>query len=293
MAIQFSGLCRSTPKLQQVTYSLTDEPDEVQIIKKSLNEHLDMDPRVTIGVLCDQIIPPDDLMDDEEQSIRDRLRSLVLAFLLGEAKRAIVSRHANRRGSDEEQALGNGLLMVSNGCNTLCPTRLNLQFKAIPKSTNEETKLIVKDLLLCLPSYRLVGSQKDNLLQTLLRKAKVCLGTELRSGEPVTINDTRFYLDLISFVITCGNTASATNLLRFYCDNLLGKIILQKLQETDQIFVVCGIAETLATCDANQESNSTPSVLASLQMQIMNALPVLLEASLPRFDFLAFLTFSL
>jgi len=96
----------------------TDEPDEVIVVKKALTEHLDMDPRITLGVLCDQIVPPNDPMDEEEQFTRDRLRSLVLSFLTGEAKRAIVERHASP-GSDAEDVLVNGILTVSSPFSTL------------------------------------------------------------------------------------------------------------------------------------------------------------------------------
>jgi hypothetical protein len=88
-----------------------DEPDEVGFVKKALLEHLDMDPPVTLGVLCDQIVPPDEPMDEEEQQIRDRLRSLVISFLTGEAKRGIL-RHANRPGNEAETVLVNELLVV-------------------------------------------------------------------------------------------------------------------------------------------------------------------------------------
>lgn len=71
-----------------------------------------MDPRVTLGVLCDQIVPPDETMDEEELSIRERLRTLVLAFMTGEAKRAIVERHAVP-GSQAEEVLLLGLFGVS------------------------------------------------------------------------------------------------------------------------------------------------------------------------------------
>lgn len=81
------------------------------MVKKALIEHLDMDPRVTLGVLCDQVTPPEELMDEEEQGIRDRLRSLVLSFLTGEAKRA-VERHA-LPGSAAEDVLITCLLEVS------------------------------------------------------------------------------------------------------------------------------------------------------------------------------------
>jgi len=71
-----------------------------------------MDCCVTLGVLCDQIVPPDDLADEEEQFIRDRLRSLVLSFITMEAKRAIVERHASQLDSGAEEVLVNALWMV-------------------------------------------------------------------------------------------------------------------------------------------------------------------------------------
>jgi hypothetical protein len=88
-----------------------DEPDEVLVVKKALTEHLDMDPKVTLGVLCDQIVPPDEGVDEEEKQIRDRLRELVLSFLSGEAKRTVI-RHAVA-GSPSEELLLSSLLTVS------------------------------------------------------------------------------------------------------------------------------------------------------------------------------------
>lgn len=83
-------------------------------VKRALTKHLDMDPAVTLGVLCDQIVPLDEPMDDEERAIRDRLRSLVLTFITGEAKRAIIERHTSSDGSAAEEVLVSGLLKVCN-----------------------------------------------------------------------------------------------------------------------------------------------------------------------------------
>ena len=91
---------------------MLDEPEEVTFVKRALTQHLDMDPVVTLGVICDQIIPPDEPLDEEETAIRDRLRSLVLSFLSGEAKRPLVERHANTVGSPAEQVLAGGLFKV-------------------------------------------------------------------------------------------------------------------------------------------------------------------------------------
>ena len=105
----------STVALEHRTHPcVPDEPEEVTVVKRALTQHLDMDPVVTLGVLCDQIVPPDEPLDDEEQNIRDRLRSLVLAFLAGEAKRPLVERHANALGSPAEQTLVTGLFKVSS-----------------------------------------------------------------------------------------------------------------------------------------------------------------------------------
>ena len=53
-----------------------------------------MEPQITLGVLCDQIVPMEEYPDDD-QAVRDRLRTLVLGFMVGRAKRAIVERHAD------------------------------------------------------------------------------------------------------------------------------------------------------------------------------------------------------
>ena len=74
---------------------ISDEPEEVEVVEQQLTEHLDMDPTVTLTVLCDQIIPTEDFADDEDQATREQLRSLVLGFMVGRAKRAIVERHAD------------------------------------------------------------------------------------------------------------------------------------------------------------------------------------------------------
>lgn len=99
--------------LTGIDYSHIDEPDEVEIVKKALAEHLDLDPQVTLSVLCDQIVPSDDAMDDEERSTRERLSRLVISFLSGQSARRSIDRHA-KPGSEAEQVLVNGLLSVSH-----------------------------------------------------------------------------------------------------------------------------------------------------------------------------------
>ena len=77
----------------------------MEVVEAQLTEHLDMDPTVTLGVLCDQVAPLDEAQDDEEQAIRDRLRGLVLNFMTGKARRAITERHASTYDSPAESVL--------------------------------------------------------------------------------------------------------------------------------------------------------------------------------------------
>ena len=50
-------------------------------MKNALIRHLELDSKVVLGVLCDQIVPPDEPMEVEDRAIRERLRGLVVAFL--------------------------------------------------------------------------------------------------------------------------------------------------------------------------------------------------------------------
>ncbi len=101
----------SLPLALIVPHVAPDEPDEVTVVKQSLLEHLELDPRITLSVLCDQIMPLEASSDDEEKGIRDRLRVLVLSFLADEAKHAISRRVTS--GSEAEEVLVGELVAVS------------------------------------------------------------------------------------------------------------------------------------------------------------------------------------
>ena len=92
-----------------------DEPREVAVVKTALIQHLELDSKVTLGVLCDQIVPPDDPIEDEDKLIRERLRRLVIAFLAEEAREPLLSRLRSQGGSgvEQEHALIDTLLKVN------------------------------------------------------------------------------------------------------------------------------------------------------------------------------------
>ncbi|KAI4519247.1 hypothetical protein K525DRAFT_280197 [Schizophyllum commune Loenen D] len=68
-----------------------DQDHEVLVVKTALGEHLEIDTKVTISVLCDQlVIPKEPITDEDERMTRERLRSLVLSYLVDDAKKLIV-----------------------------------------------------------------------------------------------------------------------------------------------------------------------------------------------------------
>jgi len=67
-----------------------------------------MDPRITLGVLCDQLRLPEDTMDHEDAI---HLRKLVINFLTGEAKKGSLQRIITP-GSESEQFLIENLTKV-------------------------------------------------------------------------------------------------------------------------------------------------------------------------------------
>lgn len=54
----------------------TDDPEEIIHIQQGLEQHLAIDPSVTMSVLCDQLS-----WTEDEQGNREQLRTLVLRFL--------------------------------------------------------------------------------------------------------------------------------------------------------------------------------------------------------------------
>ncbi|KAJ6538779.1 hypothetical protein DFH09DRAFT_1176215 [Mycena vulgaris] len=244
---------RNTDVLLQLLQS--DEPDEVVVVKQALIAHLNLDPRVTLGVLCDQIMPAEASADPDELYMRDRLRTLVLAFLTGEARQVIVERHAVP-DSEAEHVLVDGLLA------------------AIPKLAPTDTDIVVKQLLLHLHAYRPGSPHGSDLLLTLLDKAQLCLKAD--AGQH-TLATTRFYVDLMAYVAISKSLGSPLDLLRFYLPALVGKVTIARLSTDDQIYVICNMAETLAACEKDKNKGSESPQLTILQNQSVDASPTLFE----------------
>ncbi|KAG6917815.1 hypothetical protein DXG01_000875 [Tephrocybe rancida] len=235
----------------------SDEPDEAQIVKNALREHLEMDSKVTLSVLCDQISPLEDSMDEEEQDIRDRLRKVVLKFLTEDARTAIVEQYA-LPGSGAEETLFDTL------------------FTVIPKLAYKDVEIIVEELLLKLKAFRMPfnSPRGSKLLALLLNKVTGSIQnatiTSLRSIQP--------YLDLASFVVVEKRVAPAIELLRPYCLLISTKMNLHKFRPDHQQLIVCRLAETFQAANEqfspSRDDGDPP--LDTLSRSIVDSCPFLL-----------------
>lgn len=215
-----------------------DEPDEIFYVRKGLDEHLDLAPSITIGVLCDQIVSPEEPMDEEDQFTRDRLRALVLGFLCERIKK-IVSITKDEPGSEPEKVLVSGVLKVSDLFTFVCSQITTLQ--AIPRSTISDINMIVKDIILCLPSYKYRSPPGETVLEAVLNEAKDILSEELPRSQD--LERTRAYLELAGLIT--GTASRVLPLLEFYFNFVVDS--LTSLTTDTQSFVIESIAAQLET----------------------------------------------
>ncbi|KIO09397.1 hypothetical protein M404DRAFT_131889 [Pisolithus tinctorius Marx 270] len=237
-----------------------DEPEEVAVVKAALLKHLDMDPPAVLGVMCDQVVPLEEDLDESERQTRERLRSLVIGFLATEALGVIVAKYTDPPGSEAEQMLVTQL--------TLSIAWLEIQ----------EVELIVRDILLSLPCYRVYPSRGDSILQALLDRAKVLL--QLRASNYEPLSSTRSFLALAQFVAIDRHAASPAILLQFYLSFLTGRMVLQKFSPQTRVDIVSWISEALLACEAEMtklQPISNREQLRRLLNQTVDASSVLLE----------------
>ncbi|KAI0058123.1 hypothetical protein BV25DRAFT_1862609 [Artomyces pyxidatus] len=236
----------------------SDEPEEVAVVKIALSEHLEMDSKVALGVLCDQIVPPDDPMDEEDGAIRERLRSLVVAFMASEARQAIIERHASQAGSEQEKIVINGL------------------FKAVSKFGRTDATRIIKDILIYLPSFSGRSTPRGNeLLHIVLEQARSSLKGDLATATTASLNLTGYFLDLAGYLAIEKGVSDPAQLLRFYCtSSILGKMTLQRLSRDAHLFVVVRTAEALRVCSVGKSPDKGDT--AAMRRQIVDACAILL-----------------
>lgn len=156
--------------------------------------------------------------------------------------------------------------------------------QAFPGLSNAETQNIVKDLLLSLPSYKVLSFQGNKLLQVLLDKAKISLRDDTRSGAP-SLKTTRFFLDLTSFVAVEKRVASPADLLRFNCQ-CLGKMTLSGLPQDDYVYFIQSTAEALSASEDVHRHHPdliNSAQITSLREQVATASASMIQVSKKNF----------
>ncbi|KAI6010504.1 apoptosis inhibitory protein 5-domain-containing protein [Pisolithus marmoratus] len=238
----------------------SDEPEEVAVVKTALLKHLDMDPPAVLGVMCDQVVPLEEDLDEFERQTRERLRSLVIMFLATDALGVIVEKYTDPPDSEAEQVLVSQLVLSIRG----------LEIR--------EVELVVRDILLSLPCYRVYPSRGDSMLLALLDRAKESL--QQRAGNYEPLSSTRSFLALAQFVAIDRHAASPAILLQFYLSFLMGRMVLQKFSPQDRVDIISWISETLLVCDAEMDKlqqASSQDQLRRLLSQTVDASSLLLE----------------
>ncbi|KAI5117854.1 hypothetical protein M0805_007697 [Coniferiporia weirii] len=170
-------LLRNADVLVQLLQS--DDDKEVSVVKRALQEHVDLDPRSTLQVLADQcVFDAADLADEEERGLRARLRSLVLQFL-AEKYRVCVARVV--REPKVEGILLKGMI------------------GAIPHASEPEVRMIIKDILIDLPCLAGGPTPDGNaVLDVLLSAARSALVTELAPSSPENRTNLKKTFSLLS-----------------------------------------------------------------------------------------------
>jgi hypothetical protein len=259
---------------------IIEDTGEVGVVKQALVEHLNMDFKITISVLCDQIIPRGDILDEEEVSIRERLRFLVLAFMTQEAKKTICERQFVP-GDAAESVLYDGLFAVrvpaaiSSLTTHTSPFSLLYRRQAVPHLGIDDLQLAVKSLICSLPAFKSKRPTErgSELLQLLLNgQVTTSLKADSPSGSKSLSPSTKLLLDICEHITCVLLAAPAINLLQFYCHSLIGKIVLQKFQPDEQQWIVGRLARILGVAE-----NQATSQLPTWRRTIVDASPYLFE----------------
>ncbi|KAF6761162.1 apoptosis inhibitory protein 5-domain-containing protein [Ephemerocybe angulata] len=234
----------------------SDEPDEVTVVKQALIEHMDLDPTGTLGVLCDQLAPIDSSVDEEERGMREHLRTLVAAFLTGEAMDSI-ARHVEKDRTLESVFMPSILGVV-----------LELDFS--------EMTQIVTQLVAGLTSRNV--PIPNRLLQLLLQRVSVALQGDLKFSRPAFLRQTRPELDFAQSLVLIKRAVSPLELLRFYCKSLTGKLVLEQLAQEEQEWLIGMLAAVLSFCQSHYSGDTE---IRQCQWTVVEACPFALEILTP------------
>lgn len=222
-----------------------DDPVEVIHIRQGLERHLEIDPSVTMSVLCDQLS-----WTDDEQGNREQLRTLVLEFLarsIGPLNLAII------RSSDK----------------TLVEGILN----ALPNASSSDVQIMIKNILLEMPTFRNRTDRGDETLIKLLAKTEASLSAEM-SSSLMGLPNTLCLLDAAHLWIAAS--ARPLTLFRFYFNAIVNDI--HNFEIRTQVAIICNIAKMLQFYLDNQGQHDTYAALKQATDRSFPLLKILIDS---------------
>ncbi|KAH8997053.1 hypothetical protein EDB83DRAFT_2534313 [Lactarius deliciosus] len=235
-----------------------------------------LNSKVTLDVLCDQIVPPDDPMEDEDKTIHERPEALVVAFLAqvpwtSPRKPLRAQLQGQRRSATkQEDALIDTLIKVLGA---ISPSML-LRTDAVAGSIQilrgrrgEDHRGHSR-----LPALVQRGNE---LVLLLLTRAAEAPWEDLTPGRtPSSPQQCRGYLELSDLLCHAKGAADLAQLLRFYCtSSLMRKMTLGRLPQDSRAFFVARLAGALAPRGHRKSPGS--SKLASMGRQLVDALTII------------------
>ncbi|KAH6913837.1 hypothetical protein BKA70DRAFT_1259612 [Coprinopsis sp. MPI-PUGE-AT-0042] len=239
---------RNTDVLFQLLQS--DDPAEVEVVKQALFDHIAMAPRVTFGVLCDQLLPTAPDADEEETAMRKQVRTLVVDFL----EQQVIPRCIEPRSASEDALF-----------ECLC--------ELVPQLDVDSIQRVVRNVIVKLPSYRTLASPKgDRIMKLLLDRAE----TEHRMASKPSLSSSHPFTDTAQSLVV-NHCAPSLPLFKYYSRSLLDKAHLESLPNPQKIRAIRSIAGLLDFC--NRSTTVDPEVRQE-QWKIVDATPLLIEVLL-------------
>ena len=127
---------------------------------------------------------------------------------------------------------------------------------------------------MALPTFSPNSSRGRELLDTILREAKVVLKDDITTGN---LSHTRYYLELANFVTIEKQVANPVYPLRFLQTNIVPKLPGNRLSEDDSLFVFELYGKLVSATFGTKQTTSSPSSEPSaIRLQVAEACAILL-----------------
>ena len=148
----------------------------------------------------------------------------------------------------------------------------------------KEQHIIVKDILLCLPSLKPRSADRinDELLRRLLARARPLLEIDTKPQPCKFSETTRLLLELAIFVCVELDKAVAnpTQLIRFFSDSVISSSVGRFSAET-KVFFMTLLGETWAACESRIDERDRDWVRKYITDCSSGLLPVSSSRNLP------------